>query len=134
MQCESGKIRKRIKPFDKFELTQILHPLTDAAKTTKKPLKAMRETGSGVPQKAGPRMNRFTIAGKRSRMSGVESHLDFPGGKMTPALRSLVLVFLLTLPLMAANQQSRPSTSVPTTHNEWTVAELQRDMASGKLT
>jgi Asp-tRNAAsn/Glu-tRNAGln amidotransferase A subunit and related amidases len=53
---------------------------------------------------------------------------------MTPALRSLVLVFLLTLPLMAANKQSQPSTSAPTTHNEWTVAELQPAMASGTLT
>ena len=53
---------------------------------------------------------------------------------MIPTLRSLVLVFLLTLPLMAANHQSQPSTSVPTTHNEWTVAQLQRAMASGTLT
>ena len=53
---------------------------------------------------------------------------------MTLAPRSLVLVFLLTLPLMAVNKQSSPSTTIPTAHNEATVAELQRDMASGKLT
>src|ERR1700686_2057564 len=50
---------------------------------------------------------------------------------IVPALRSFFLAALLTLPLTAANAQS---SGVPTSHNEWTVAQLQKAMASGTLT
>jgi amidase len=50
---------------------------------------------------------------------------------IVPALRSFFLAALLTLPLSAANAQS---SNVPTSHNEWTVAQLQKAMASGTLT
>jgi amidase len=51
-------------------------------------------------------------------------------------VRSFLVVALLALPLAAANHATPPSDSpaVPTRHNEATVAELQAEMASGKLT
>jgi amidase len=53
-----------------------------------------------------------------------------------PALRTLLLSALLALPLAAANDATRKSESpdVPKIHNEATVAQLQAEMASGKLT
>src|SRR5882724_10727338 len=48
---------------------------------------------------------------------------------IVPAVRTLFLAALLALPLAAANDQN-----VPTQHNEATVAQLQAEMASGKLT
>src|SRR5712692_2990409 len=48
---------------------------------------------------------------------------------IVPAVRTLFLAILLALPLAAANDQN-----VPTQHNEATVAQLQAEMASGKLT
>jgi amidase len=53
-----------------------------------------------------------------------------------PALRAVFMAALLALPLAAADDATRNSDSkaVPTAHNEWTVAELEAAMASGKLT
>jgi amidase len=53
-----------------------------------------------------------------------------------PALRAVFMAALLSLPLAAADDATRNSDSkaVPTAHNEWTVAELEAAMASGKLT
>ncbi len=48
-----------------------------------------------------------------------------------PALRILVISTLLALPVAAANNQFNDA---PKNHNEWTVAQLQAEMASGKLT
>ena len=48
---------------------------------------------------------------------------------IVPAVRTLVLATMLALPLAAANDSN-----VPTQHNEATVAQLQTEMASGKLT
>src|SRR6267378_2481877 len=48
-----------------------------------------------------------------------------------PAVRSLLVALLLTLPLAAANDATQ---DVPTQHNEATVAQLQAEMASGQLT
>src|SRR5208337_4436326 len=48
-----------------------------------------------------------------------------------PALRILLISTLLALPVAAANNQSNDA---PKNHNEWTVAQLQAEMASGKLT
>jgi amidase len=48
-----------------------------------------------------------------------------------PALRSFFLAALLTFPLTTAIAQS---SDVPSSHNEWTVAQLQHAMASGTLT
>ncbi len=55
---------------------------------------------------------------------------------IVPALRTLLLSALLALPLAAANDATRNSESpdVPKRHNEATVAQLQAEMASGKLT
>src|SRR5450759_549525 len=55
---------------------------------------------------------------------------------IVPALRTFLLAALLALPLAAANDATRNSQSndVPKQHNEWTVAQLQAEMASGKLT
>ena len=55
---------------------------------------------------------------------------------IVPAIRTLLLAALLALPLAAANDATRNSDSpnVPTRHNEATVAQLQAEMASGKLT
>src|ERR1700730_10846823 len=55
---------------------------------------------------------------------------------IVPALRTLLLAALLALPVAAANDATRNSDSpdVPTGHNEATVAQLQAEMASGKLT
>ena len=53
-----------------------------------------------------------------------------------PTLRSFLLAALLALPLAAANDatQNTQSNDTPKQHNEWTVAQLQAEMASGKLT
>jgi amidase len=53
-----------------------------------------------------------------------------------PTLRSFFLAALLTLSLAAANvaTANAQSSDVPTSHNEWTVAQLQHGMASGTLT
>jgi amidase len=55
---------------------------------------------------------------------------------IVPTIRSFVIAALLALPLAAANDAMRNSESndVPKNHNEWTVAQLQAEMASGKLT
>jgi len=55
---------------------------------------------------------------------------------IVPALRTLLLSALLALPMAAANGATRNSESpdVPKGHNEATVAQLQAEMASGKLT
>jgi amidase len=55
---------------------------------------------------------------------------------IVPAIRILLLAALLALPVAAANDAARNSDSpdVPTRHNEATVAQLQAEMASGKLT
>jgi len=55
---------------------------------------------------------------------------------IVPAVRTLLLAALLALPLAAANDATRNSESndAPKSHNEWTVARLQAEMASGKLT
>ncbi|MBZ5614963.1 MAG: amidase [Acidobacteriia bacterium] len=55
---------------------------------------------------------------------------------IVPTIRSFVIAALLALPLAAANDAMRNSESndVPKQHNEWTVAQLQAEMASGKLT
>lgn len=50
-----------------------------------------------------------------------------------PALRPLLVIALLAVPL-AAGAQSSQSSHLPTRHNEATVAELQAEMASGRLT
>lgn len=52
-----------------------------------------------------------------------------------PAARPLLVAALLALPLAAANVAAQTSQApVPTTHNEATVAQLELEMASGKLT
>jgi amidase len=53
-----------------------------------------------------------------------------------PAVRTLLLAALLALPLVASDDatQQADSEKVPKKHNEATVAELQAEMASGKLT
>ncbi len=48
-----------------------------------------------------------------------------------PALRILLISTLLALPVAAANNQFNDA---PKNHNEWTAAQLQAEMASGKLT
>jgi amidase len=55
---------------------------------------------------------------------------------IVPTLRTFLLAALLALPLAAANDATRNSQSndAPKNHNEWTVAQLQAAMASGKLT
>jgi len=55
---------------------------------------------------------------------------------IVPALRTLLITALLALPVAAANDATRNSQSsdAPKNHNEWTVAHLQAEMASGKLT
>jgi amidase len=55
---------------------------------------------------------------------------------IVPTLRTFLLAALLALPLAAANDATRNSQSndVPKQHNEATVAQLQAEMASGKLT
>ena len=55
---------------------------------------------------------------------------------IVPAIRTLLLAALLALPVAAANDatQNSDSPNVPTRHNEATVAQLQAEMASGKLT
>src|SRR5258708_8610248 len=55
---------------------------------------------------------------------------------IVPAVRIFLLSALLALPLAAANDATRNSESanVPKQHNEATVAQLQAEMASGKLT
>ena len=55
---------------------------------------------------------------------------------IVPAIRTLLLSALLALPLAAANDATRNSESpdIPKRHNEATVAQLQAEMASGKLT
>lgn len=55
---------------------------------------------------------------------------------IVPAVRALFLAALLALPLAAANDATpnNQSNGVPRDHNEWTVAQLQAEMASGKLT
>ncbi len=55
---------------------------------------------------------------------------------IVPAIRTLFLAALLASPLTAANEAARHSESqnVPKRHNEATVAELQAEMASGRLT
>src|SRR4030081_2691803 len=55
---------------------------------------------------------------------------------IVPAVRTLLLSALLALPLAAANDATRKSESpdVPKIHNEATVAQLEAEMASGKLT
>ncbi len=53
-----------------------------------------------------------------------------------PAVRTLLVAALLALPLAAADNATRNNDSqgAPTQHNEWTVAQLEAEMASGKLT
>src|ERR1700687_3874052 len=55
---------------------------------------------------------------------------------IVPTLRTFLLAALLALPLAAANDATQISQSndTPKQHNEWTVAQLQAEMASGKLT
>jgi amidase len=55
---------------------------------------------------------------------------------IVPAVRALFLAALLALPLAAAKDATpnNQSNGVPKDHNEWTVAQLQAEMASGKLT
>ncbi len=52
----------------------------------------------------------------------------------TPAIRTLLLVSLLAVSPVAARTLPNDPKGVPTQHNEATVAQLQADMASGKLT
>jgi amidase len=51
-------------------------------------------------------------------------------------LRAFLVAALLALPLAAANEatQNSGTADVPKNHNEWTVAQLQAEMAAGKLT
>ena len=49
-----------------------------------------------------------------------------------PAIRTFLLASLLTIPLTATARNNSPN--VPKKHNEATVAQLQKEMASGKLT
>jgi amidase len=53
-----------------------------------------------------------------------------------PAIRTLLVAALLALPLAAADNATRNNDSqgAPKQHNEWTVAQLEAEMASGKLT
>ncbi len=55
---------------------------------------------------------------------------------IVPAMRALLVAILLALPLAATNDATRndQSPNVPKAHNEATVAQLQAEMASGKLT
>jgi amidase len=55
---------------------------------------------------------------------------------IVPAVRTFLVAALLALPLAAANDATRPNdpNGVPSRHNEATVAQLQAEMASGKLT
>ena len=55
---------------------------------------------------------------------------------IVPTIRTFLLAALLALPLAAANDAMRNSESngAPKQHNEWTVAQLQAEMAAGKLT
>lgn len=55
---------------------------------------------------------------------------------IVPALRSLLLTALLALPLAAANDpmQNNEQNGAPKSHNEETVAQLQKEMAAGTLT
>jgi amidase len=56
--------------------------------------------------------------------------------KITSALCTLLLAFSLATSAAAADGATRnsPSPDVPTRHNEATVAQLQAEMAAGKLT
>jgi amidase len=55
---------------------------------------------------------------------------------IVPVVRTFLVAALLALPLAAANDATRPNdpNGVPSRHNEATVAQLQAEMASGKLT
>jgi amidase len=80
----------------------------------------------------------FTTIGFQS--SGIPRHLhvQFPQEEkmIVPALRTLLVAALLALPLTAADNPARHSDSpkAPKNHNEATVAQLEAEMASGKLT
>src|ERR1700674_2758356 len=93
--------------------------------------------GFGSAHPANIRRNRLTIFFRRSRISRHRTHqVSWRNKMIVPAVRSLLLSALLALPLAAANDATRNSESadVPKNHNEWTVAQLQAEMASGKLT
>src|SRR5580692_2129160 len=53
-----------------------------------------------------------------------------------PAVRTLLVAALLALPLAAADNATgnNDSQGAQKQHNEWTVAQLEAEMASGKLT
>jgi Amidase len=80
----------------------------------------------------------FTTIGFQS--SGIPRHLhvQFPQEEkmIVPALRTLLVAALLALPLTAADNPARHSDlpKAPKNHNEATVAQLEAEMASGKLT
>src|ERR1700686_3510228 len=93
--------------------------------------------GFGSAHPANIRRNRLTIFFRRSRISRHRTHqVSWRNKMIVPAVRTLLLSALLALPLAAANDATRNSESpdVPKNHNEWTVAQLQAEMASGKLT
>src|SRR5882762_4139426 len=72
----------------------------------------------------------------RILISRHQSAAEAPGGnKMnTPMIRILLLAALLAPASAAARDDSHDRDSIPTQHNEATVAQLQAEMASGRLT
>src|ERR1700675_1761812 len=96
----------------------------------------VRRFGSAQPGKIGE--NRLTIRFRSSRISGIAPTTFVPrrNKMIVQSVRIFLLSALLALPLAAANDVMRNSESndAPKNHNEWTVAQLQAEMASGKLT
>jgi amidase len=78
----------------------------------------------------------LTIRFQRSSIPGVVRPVSQEEQDDRPTLRTFLLAALLALPLAAANDatQNSQSNNGPKQHNEWTVAQLQAEMASGKLT
>src|SRR3984957_7702867 len=93
-------------------------------------------SGDRAPRKSTCR-NFVTMCPTRSSMPG-GTPPQFPRRNQMalPAVRTLLVAALLALPLAAADNATRNNDSqgVPKQHNEWTVAQLEAEMASGKLT
>src|SRR5260370_40896049 len=114
--------------------TSCLHPQVSLCKNRWNPTGRLGSAPTHPEKICG---NRLTIRFRSSKIPGV-IRPRFPrrNNMIVPAVRSLLLAALLALPVAAANDATRnsPSNDAPKNHNEWTVAQLQAEMASGKLT
>src|SRR5258708_23651674 len=114
--------------------TSCLHPQVSLCKNRWNPSGVLGSAPTPPEKICG---NRLTIRFRSSKIPGV-IRPRFPrrNNMIVPAVRNLLLAALLALPVAAANDATRnsPSNDAPKNHNEWTVAQLQAEMASGKLT